>query len=163
MLSVFEHVGNLHIGLEKLEWMLTQHHRSLSTDLFRYSFGVMHIQRRLSNKKDVMAVIAKRLQQAEKQSEHFGYTHDNLVSNIAHIYSDTISKFQYRIQVTGDYNYLQQERIANQVRALLLAGIRASLLWRQIGGTRWQFIFQHDQLLNTCRDALKEAKQMRFH
>jgi high frequency lysogenization protein len=161
-IDVFGDVAYLCTGFEKLELMLNEYHRSLSTDLFRYVFGVMHIQRRLSKRKDILTVIGTRLEQAEMQSEHFGIAHDNLVRNIATIYSDTISKFQYRIQVTGNYTYLQQDRVANQVRTLLLAGIRASTLWRQIGGTRWQFITNRENLLNTCRELQKEAKDRRF-
>lgn len=158
-LAVFGgNVANLQTGLEKLEEMLAQYKRAPSTDVFRYALGVMHIQRRLASKNDVLSVISSRLEHAKTQSEHFGYTHDNLISNIADIYSDTISKFQYRIQVTGNYNYLQQTRVANQVRTLLLAGIRASTLWRQLGGSRWQFIFYRKHILDACHDLLKEAK-----
>jgi len=151
-------ISDLRSGLEKLDELISQYKRAPSTDVFRYALGVMHIQRRLASKKDVLGVIAKRLEHAEMQSEHFGYSHDNLISNIADIYSDTISKFQYRIQVTGNYNYLQQTRVANQVRTLLLAGIRASTLWRQLGGSRWQFLFYRKQILEACHELLKEAK-----
>lgn len=151
-------IGSLQSGLEKLEEMLTQYKRAPSTDIFRYGLGVMHIQKRLSRKKAVLEVISERLDRAQVQSEHFGYTHDNLIRNIADIYSDTISKFQYRIQVTGNYNYLQQDRVANQVRTLLLAGIRSAILWRQLGGTRWQFILYRKDILDACHELLKEAK-----
>lgn len=149
----------LRTGLEKLEEMLTQYKRAPSTDIFRYALGVMHIQKRLTRKKDVLAIISDRLDRAQVQSEHFGFTHDNLIRNIADIYSDTISKFQYRIQVTGNYNYLQQDRVANQVRTLLLGGIRAATLWRQLGGSRWQFVFYRKDILNACHELVKEAKR----
>jgi len=158
-IDVYQDITKLQSGLEKLEQMLSQYRQSLSTDLFRYVFGVMHIQRRLSKRKEILSIIGKRLDQAESQSEHFGLTHDNLVRNIAAIYSDTISKFQYRIQVTGNYTYLQQDRVANQVRTLLLAGIRASTLWRQLGGTRWQFVIHRDKLIQCARELQKEAKE----
>ena len=85
-------------------------------------------------------------------------THDNVVRNIADLYSDTISKFQYRIQVTGNYNYLQQTRVTNQVRTLLLAAIRAALLWRQLGGRSWQFLFYRAELAKATNELIKEAK-----
>ncbi len=151
-------IAALQTGLEKLDEMLSQYKRAPSTDVFRYGLGVMHIQKRLIRKKQVLGVISERLKHAEIQSEHFGYTHDNLIRNIADIYSDTISKFQYRIQVTGNYNYLQQDRVANQVRTLLLAGIRSATLWRQLGGSRWQFILYRKQILEACHELIKEAK-----
>lgn len=152
-------IANLQSGLEKLDEMLSQYKRAPSTDIFRYALGVMHIQKRLNRKKGVLGVISDRLEHAAQQSQHFGYTHDNIVSNIADVYSNTISKFQYRIQVTGNYNYLQQDRVANQVRTLLLAGIRAAMLWRQLGGSRWQFILYRGDIIEACHELLKEAKE----
>lgn len=162
VLEVFGSVAALESGLEHLQTMLENYRRSPSTDLFRYALGVMHIQKRLAKRPEVLSVIAERLQRAETQSEHFGATHDNTVSNIADIYSDTISKFQYRIQVTGNYNYLQQDRVANQVRTLLLTAIRASTLWRQIGGSRWQFIFNRRDIIEAAHSLLQEAKKERI-
>lgn len=162
VLEVFGSVAALQTGLEKLEHMLSNYRRSPSTDLFRYALGVMHIQKRLAKRPDVLSVIGNRLERAKLQAEHFGPAHDNTVSNIADIYSDTISKFQYRIQVTGNYNYLQQDRVANQVRTLLLAAIRASTLWRQIGGSRWQFIFHRAAILEACHELIREAKAANY-
>ncbi len=162
-IDVYGSVGNLQAGLETLDEMLSEYHRATSSDLFRYSLGVMHIQKRLKRKGEVLDVIASRLQHAEKQAQHFGLTHENLISSIADIYSDTISKFQYRIQVTGNYNYLQQNRVANQVRTLLLAAIRSSMLWRQLGGSRWQFLFYRNDMLAACHELIKQAKQENLH
>ena len=36
---------------------------------------------------------------------------------------------------------------ANKVRAILLAGIRAAVLWTQCGGSRWQVLFKRSALL----------------
>ncbi len=158
-LSPYGNISNLLSGLESLEEMLIEYKHTPATDKFRYALGVMHIQKRLSTKRDILGVIANRLNHAAKQAEHFGYLHDNLISNIADIYSDTISKFQYRIQVTGNYHYLQQDRVANQVRTLLLAAIRSSMLWRQLGGSRWQFVFYRSHIIDNCRALIKEAKE----
>jgi high frequency lysogenization protein len=37
------------------------------------------------------------------------------------------------------------------VRALLLAGIRAAFLWRQLGGRRWKLVLQRRRLLQRCQ------------
>ena len=95
-----------------------------------------------------MQVIANRLDQAANQLEHFPSNHDNVVANLADIYTDTISTFRFRIQVTGDHNYLTQQRIANQIRVLLFSGIRAAMLWKQFGGSRLHLLFYRKRLLN---------------
>ena len=56
---------------------------------------------------------------------------------LATLYQDTISTLPFRIQVQGKVEHLQDERIANRIRALLLAGIRFAVLWHQIGGRPW--------------------------
>ncbi|RLA21365.1 MAG: lysogenization regulator HflD, partial [Gammaproteobacteria bacterium] len=45
----------------------------------------------------------------------------------------------------------------NKIRALLLSGIRAALLWRQCGGSRWKIIFQRKKITNTCLQLLKSS------
>lgn len=144
-------------GLEILQATLepgNQQHK----DALRYSLGVLHLQRKLSARKDMLGVLGTRLKQAARQAELFSSTHENVIGNLGDLYKETISTFRFRIQVTGDQGYLQQARIANQVRALLLAGIRSATLWRQVGGSRWQLIFQRKKLAQTVDRLLREAK-----
>jgi len=151
--SVFGNVHKLSRGLDVMDELLNHHRDPKNGDLLRYMLGVMHIQKRLARRSEILYVIGNRLKKAEIQVEHFGSTHDNVVSNIADIYTDTISKFQYRIQVTGEHSYLQQPRLASQVRVLLLAAIRAITLWRQVGGSRWQLLIYRGKI-DTANKAL---------
>lgn len=131
---------NLRLGLETLRDMLAGNHKH--QEAMRYALGALHLQKKLAGRRDMMNTIGSRVSQAASQAEHFSSTHDNVVGNLGQIYSETISTFRFRIQVMGDYNYLQQPRIASQIRALLLAAIRSAMLWRQLGGTRWQLLLQ---------------------
>jgi len=60
----------------------------------------------------------------------------------ADIYRETISKLGTRIQVTGAADVLQQTACAENIRAVLLAGIRFAWAWYQLGGRQWQLVFQ---------------------
>ncbi|GGY66751.1 high frequency lysogenization protein HflD [Cellvibrio zantedeschiae] len=131
---------HLRIGLEALRDMLAGKHKH--QEAMRYALGALHLQKKLAGRRDMLNTIASRISQAAGQAEHFSSTHDNVIGNLGQIYSETISTFRFRIQVMGDYNYLQQTRIASQIRALLLAAIRSAILWRQLGGTRWQLLLQ---------------------
>ena len=135
---------NLRLGLEALRDMLAGQHKH--QDAMRYALGALHLQKKLAGRKDMLNTIASRIEQAANQAEHFSSTHDNVVGNLGQIYSETISTFRFRIQVMGDHNYLQQARIANQIRALLLSAIRAAMLWRQVGGNRWQLLLERKAL-----------------
>jgi high frequency lysogenization protein len=59
----------------------------------------------------------------------------------------------------GDYQHLQQPRIANQIRTLLFAAVRSAVLWRQLGGSRLKVFLKRRQLQNTAAYWLKSAKQ----
>jgi len=162
--SVFQGISHLESGAETLSSLLSDHRDPKHADLLRYTLGIIHLQKKLAKRSDVLYIVGTRLDKVQHQVEHFGYTHDNVVGNIADIYTDTISKFQYRIQVTGEYSYLQQQRVANQIRVLLLSGIRSATLWRQSGGTRWQFLFYRDSLAKAVDELLDDIKRSRnFH
>ncbi|MGD8174346.1 high frequency lysogenization protein HflD [Marinimicrobium sp. ARAG 43.8] len=153
-------LASLTFGLEALQHTLepgNQRHK----DALRYGLGVLHLQRKLSKRRDMLSVLGTRLKQASRQAEHFDSTHENVIGNLADLYKDTISTFRFRIQVTGDHNYLQQGRIANQIRALLLAGVRSATLWRQVGGTRWQLLLQRKRIAQIVDRLLREAKSER--
>ncbi|MFT7559059.1 MAG: high frequency lysogenization protein [Flavobacteriales bacterium] len=157
-IEVYGTIANLLPGLEKLQNLLTRYRDPLNMEVLRYLLGVIHIQKKLMRKKTLLGKIAERIEKSKTQVDHFGLSHENVLNNIAGIYTDTISTFQYRIQVTGNYNYLQQDRVANQIRALLLAGIRSSMLWRQLGGRRWHFVAYRSQLVNTTELLIEHAK-----
>ncbi len=152
-------ITNLHFGLTVLRDVLQQtsigQQRQQHADALRYSLGILHLQKKLSGRKDMLGVIGSRLKQAAQQAEHFSTTHENVIANIGGLYTETISTFRFRIQVTGDYNYLQQQRIAHQVRALLLAGIRSATLWRQLGGNRWQLLMHRKKIAEAADNLLR--------
>lgn len=150
-------IANLHTGLTLLRDILQQGNgQQRHADALRYSLGVLHLQKKLNSRKDMLGVVGSRLSSAALQAEHFSSTHDNVIANLGDLYSETISTFRFRIQVSGDYNYLQQQRIAHQVRALLLSAIRSATLWRQLGGTRWDLLFHRKKIADCVEQLLRQ-------
>jgi high frequency lysogenization protein len=128
--------------------------------MIQYAAGINTLSKRLLKNKNMLHKISTRLDEAKKQSEHFGgFNHDNVIANIADIYSTTISTFSYRIQVKGEYSYLQQKRVADQIRALLLTAIRAAILWRQNGGNPFNLLFNGGKLLSATEELLEQSKK----
>jgi len=148
-------VQNLRSGLEGLRDMLVGQHKH--QEALRYALGALHLQKKLAGRKDMLNIVASRINQANNQAEHFSSTHENVIANLANLYSETISTFRFRIQVMGDYNYLQQTRIANQIRALLLAAIRSAMLWRQLGGSRLQLLLKRKAILQCVEEMLRSG------
>jgi high frequency lysogenization protein len=134
-----------------------------SSDCIRYVMGILHLQKQLSKKPSMLNMIAKRLNKSRLQVEHFSIIHENVIAGLADVYTDTISTFNFRIQVTGEYQFLQQTRIANQIRTLLFAGVRSAVLWRQLGGNRLKAIYQRTAILEVARSLQKEIQQRDRH
>lgn len=156
--DVYAGTQHLLTGLQVSKQMLQSRQHPEYTDCLRYALSVLYLQRQLSKKSDLLTILGTRLEKAKIQSEHFTLTHENIFSNLASIYSDTLGTFRFRIQVLGDFNYLQQQRIANQIRTMLFAGVRSATLWRQLGGRRLHLLFQRKKLLHATNELIAQIE-----
>jgi high frequency lysogenization protein len=146
--SVYGGVGSLRVGIRVLNQQLSKKKEQKDVTLLRYVISLLHLERQLAKKPEMMAQIGRELEQVPQQVEYFGdIMSPQVIARFADIYQRTLSQMKPRIQVYGDPTYLQQPDNVNKVRALLLAGIRAAVLWRQKGGRRWQFLFQTAKIL----------------
>ncbi|MGS2716644.1 high frequency lysogenization protein HflD [Eionea flava] len=150
-------------GLIQLRNTLKKVNTPHGNDIVRYVMGIVHLQKKLMKQTTMLNTIGQRIEQTQRQAELFEPTHDNVIANLADVYTSTISTFSFRIQVNGDYNYLQQSRVANQIRVLLFAGIRSAILWRQVGGSRLQVIFNRQKLITSADALIKSAKEQQLH
>jgi high frequency lysogenization protein len=142
-----EYRERLGIGLAKLGELLDRQRAApLYGPLVLYTMGLLHLENKLRQNKAMLDRIGNRLEQIEPQTHNTPLTDDFIISSISGIYQDTLSTLKYRIQVQGERRYLQNPSTAHRVRALLLAGIRAAALWRQVGGRRWQLLFSRNQM-----------------
>ena len=157
--AVYGDATQLRRGYEVLLDLLRRNKGADQTALIGYCLGVLHLQKRLAKNRSMLNQVGERLNKSQHQVQHFGVAHENVVANVASIYMDTISTFPFRIQVVGEYQYLQQSRVANQVRVLLLSGIRAATHWRQLGGTRWHFLLQRKTLIAASEALLEQSKR----
>jgi high frequency lysogenization protein len=139
---------NLRDGYRALVSALERDPAALQRDSLRYALALLGLERKLAKRDDLLEVIGTRLDQIQLQVQHFGPIHENVIAASGSLYQDTLSTFTHRIQVQGDMRHLQQPSNASKIRAILLAGIRAARLWRQLGGSRWQLVFSRRKLLN---------------
>lgn len=123
----------------------------------RYSATLMHLERKLRARDDLMRALRDGIEGARRQAEHFSITHENVIARLADLYASTISTLQPRIMVQGDPRYLQETNTANRVRALLLSGMRSTVLWRQCGGSRLKLILGRNRLMRAASEAVAEA------
>ncbi|MGM0450623.1 MAG: high frequency lysogenization protein HflD [Pseudomonadota bacterium] len=141
-LDVYGDLYGLREGLKILSRSMGEQPAGHDAQILRYSLSLVQLEARLRKQPAMMDTIGERIEQARRTVEHFGPTHTNVLRNLAGIYQDTLSTFKVKINVNGHRQYLEIEENAARIRACLLAGIRSAVLWRQLGGRRWQLIFQ---------------------
>lgn len=141
--EIYGESASLKIGFQEIVRMFgtTPSNPKRDNDVARYALSVLHLERRLARDDEKLDMIKQGIDRAKVQLKHFDILHENVIANLANIYTDTISTYKFRIHVTGNPNYLNNRNNANKVRALLLAAVRAAVLWRQLGGNRWHLIF----------------------
>ncbi|MFW5969087.1 MAG: high frequency lysogenization protein HflD [Halofilum sp. (in: g-proteobacteria)] len=118
----------------------------------RYAATLMHLERKLVKRNDLMQQLRDGIEQARTQFDHFGITHENLIGRLADLYSETISTLRPQIMVQGDASTLTNPTNANRIRALLLAGMRSAVLWRQSGGSRLRLILGRQRLIQAAEE-----------
>ena len=165
---------NLQAGL-KLAQDMADKSSAVNRDVTRYAMGLLHLESRLSKQPQMLEKIGQRLEQIGQQARYFNsqdnagseltsadteicYARSAVVGNIASLYQETISTFSFRIQVTGEPRNLQNTDNADKIRALLLAGIRSAILWRQVGGRRWHLLFFRSRVGKTAQRILQQAQ-----
>ena len=156
--SVVDVYGGL-IGVEHgLQQLTTQLGSRVlaSPEQARYAAQIVYLQKQLIKQPDMQKTIQAGVSKAQAQAEHFGILHENVLANLADVYHSTISTMQPRIMVQGDQQYLGNQSTVNKIRALLLAGIRATLLWRQCGGSRWKLLFFRKKIQDEAKFLLTQ-------
>lgn len=155
VIDIYGELENLKPGLQQLEKQISS--RTIADpEQARYAASLVFLEKQLSNRPEMLKKISIGIERAKAQSESFGPLHENVLANLGDLYHSTVSTLQPRIMVNGEQEYLSQPNVVNKIRALLLAGIRATLLWRQCGGARWKFLFFRKKLQDEVKFLLSQ-------
>lgn len=154
-IDIYGSHAQLRLGYQTLIDQLNNDSSKKNAELTRYLVGLVALERKLSKRRDLLAMLGERIQQVKRQLHHFELLDEQVLANLAGIYSDIVSPIGPRIQVAGNPSYLQQPLVQHQIRALLLAGIRAAVLWRQLGGRRRHILFSRKKLVAQAQSALR--------
>jgi high frequency lysogenization protein len=153
--AVYGGLSGIKLGLEQLQAQMTGY-RVPNPQQARYAASLVFLENQLSRRQDMLKTIQTGIIRAQNQVEHFGLLHENVFANLGDLYHSTISTLQPRVMVNGDPDYLAKPEIANKIRALLLAGIRSAILWKQCGGSRWKFLFYRKKIQKELIDLVKQ-------
>jgi len=143
--NVYGGLSGLKLGIERLNEQMSGL-TIANPEQARYAASLVFLENQLSKQPAMLKTIFAGIERAQAQSEHFDLLHENVLANLGNIYHTTISTMQPRIMVNGEQEYLSRPDIVNKIRACLLAGIRAAILWKHCGGARWKFLFYRKKI-----------------
>lgn len=150
---------NLKLGFQEVRFLTDGKNKTGSSpDVMRYALGVLHLEKKARKNRGIMEKLSGGIEKSKRQLDHFHSTHENLIANLSGLYQETLSTFRFRIHVTGDAQHLRNPATANKIRALLLCAVRSAILWRQMSGRRWQFLFGRQKINKECQIVLKDLE-----
>ncbi|MCL2918679.1 MULTISPECIES: high frequency lysogenization protein HflD [Shewanella] len=151
--DVYADKDQLRVGYK---WILNQlgDGESKDVEMTRYLVGLLALERKLSRSNAALGMLSERINQIHRQLNHFAITDEQVIANLASIYSDIISNLGPKLQITGNPNVLQRPLVQQKIRALLLAAMRSAVLWRQLGGKRRHLVFARKAIVDTAKKNL---------
>ena len=148
--DVYGGAGEVRPGLKLLRAYLGNEPRDQM--LPRLALAVVQLERRFS--RDPMAVrVRDGIVALAGQAERQGSTHPDVLAALGALYADTVSHLRPRVMVQGNPHYLGQQAVVAEIRAVLLAALRSAVLWRQTGGSLWDFVLRRQAMLEAIERA----------
>lgn len=149
--GLYGSLNNLKTGLKSMLYQLgsgqlTPDGKQKDMEATRYVLGLLHLEKKLHNNPAAFKELLTGIEDTQKKLEFFDANHENIVSALADLYANKISTIGPKIMVKGEQSHLANPKNASKIRALLLAGIRAAVLWRQAGGNRWKLLLERGKL-----------------
>ena len=158
--TVYGGARGVHLGLELLSTRLSGKTQPSDMEMARYVVALVQLEGNLRRRPAMLDAIRQGIDTARAQMKFFQNdapaedVHPLLMEKLAELYSQTISTLTPRIMVSGEHGHLNNPAIAAKVRATLLAGIRSAVLWRQLGGRRWQLLFTRGKIARSAAELL---------
>jgi high frequency lysogenization protein len=120
----------------------------------RMAVSVLGLERRFLRSREAVEAVHVSLQALAPDCQRLGAAHPDLLARLGDLYAERISPLGQRVLVQGNPVYLAQPPVVAEVRATLLAALRAAVLWRQLGGSYWDFLLARGRLAREAKALL---------
>lgn len=144
--------GPLNFGCRKALELLEQ--PRLHPVELRMLTAVLRVERAFRRHPTMPAQVRERLRELAALAQDCGPDDPRVIEALALLYQRTISRLPVRVLVSGDRRELARPSCVATIRALLFAALRAAVLWRQLGGSRWRLFWNLGRLRRWCRTTL---------
>ena len=148
--------GREHVRLGAETMLCVLQGESRYTDALRYAVGLLQVERKFRRAGKLQDRVGNRLHEISTEGADLVQheLEDLQAHEISLLYSETISTLSPRIVVNGKPQYLKNERTVDWVRTLLMAGLRSAVLWKQLGGGRFELMFGRKKIIKEAESLL---------
>jgi len=151
-------------GLRLVKQQLDTTNNKKDPEFVGLIINLLSLHKQLVSQAEIINELSGKMETLSKKyaGENFYQNEDlfqQLLQDCSKTYKDTVSKLPNRIQVKGEPKYLKPIENQIQVRAALLCAIRSIFLWRQSGGSRWQFLFKKKNILEAANYLLNNPQK----
>jgi high frequency lysogenization protein len=150
--AVYGGIAELQPGLRRVIAQLDGSDRD--TGQTRIAMNVLHLERRFMAAPGAAEAVHQALLDIDRQRAALGASHPTILQRLGELYAERISPLGPRVLVQGNPVYLSQASLVGEVRATLLAALRSAVLWRQSGGSYWDFLLSRRRMVETARQLL---------
>ncbi len=148
-LAIYKKTNNLKTGLLTLKNLLTRN-KNLIKEPVQYGFQINTLAKKIIKEPKFIKNISTEID-ALNQQKFFANNHYSSINKLAELYKKTAGKLSPTILINGEKEILENNNVANQIRVLLLSGIRASMLWNSHGGRGWALLLNKRKMLETIK------------
>ena len=121
----------------------------------RLALSVLQLERRFA-KEDVTATkVREGILALAPTATRLGSGPPDVLSALGSLYADTVSHLRPRVMVQGNPHYLGQANVVAEIRAVLMAALRSAVLWRQLGGSLWDFVLRRREISASVQSKLR--------
>ena len=121
--------------------------RNKDEALPRLALAVLQIERKFIRDGAMTQKVHDGIVATAPLAGRLGSSHPDVLAALGKLYADTVSQLRPKVMVQGNPHYLGQGDIVSEIRALLLAALRSAVLWRQMGGSLFDFLLARRQMI----------------
>ena len=120
----------------------------------RLAMAVLQLERRFVRDEDMTDQVLQGIVSLSPRAHNQGPAHPEVLAGLGRLYADTVSHLKPRVMVQGNPHYLAQADVVAEIRAVLLSALRSAVLWRQLGGSLWDFVLRRGELVRAIEQAV---------
>ena len=154
-IDVYGNGDAIRTGLRLLVEILDDGNYSDYIESIRYASAILTLEKKLRGSPEVLRNLGVGISSIrENQSlKGLSVTSEEVVNQLSALYEKTLGTIEPRIRVQGTQKHLERNTNTTRIRALLLAGLRSAVLWRQLGGSLIGIIVGRKRFLIGVSDA----------